>query len=85
MPFFFVSCGGNGAKDVVGDGYREEVFGVDMIFLREAEWKWRNKIGFLLVDFGGDATYPSGFRGWALIFFRPANAIMMGNITFMLK
>lgn len=30
MPFFFVSCGGNGCKGCVRDGYGEEVFGVDM-------------------------------------------------------
>lgn len=30
---------GEWCKGCVGDGYREEVFGVDMIFLREAEWR----------------------------------------------
>ena len=27
------------------------------------------KFGFLFMDFGGDATYRSAFRGWALILF----------------
>lgn len=62
---------GRWCKGCVGDGYREAVFEVDMIFLKGSGVDKEIKLVFLLVDCGGDATYRSGFRGWALIFLSP--------------
>lgn len=57
MPFWGERPNG----ECVGNGYGEEVFGVNMIFLsrsrREIEVEKERRIGFLFMDFGGDATY----------------------------
>jgi len=42
-----------------------------MIFLKGSGVDKEIKLVILLVNFGGDATYRSGFRGWALIFLSP--------------